>query len=114
MKILLRALITWLSLLVFGLSITPTEKRLNVRHESDITWTAKEKTIISQVRKLFEAKNKVPIDARYHILYSKTGGKVFVQFVKGYDKETREIQLGGSCIVLLDDKHEPTKILAGF
>ena len=98
--------------LVFPL--TPGEKMLKVRPESDNAWTANEKKIISQVRKLLEAKDKTPFDARYRIEYSKTGGHVWVVFVKGYVKATGEISVGGHCTVLLDANLSPGKVLGGF
>jgi len=99
-------------MLALGFSLTPGEKILKVRPESDTAWTANEKKIISEVRKLLEANDTTPLDARYRIEYSKTGGRVWVVFVKSYYKG--EIEVGGHCTVLLDAKLSPVKILGGI
>jgi len=85
---------------------------LKVRPESDKAWTANERRIISEVRKVLEASNKTTVDARYSIKYTKSGGEVWVVFVKGYYKG--EIELGGHCTAILDAKLSPVKILKGF
>jgi len=112
MKQLVHVIIAWSSMLALVFSLTPGEKILKVRPESDTAWTGNEKKIIAQVRKLLEAEDKIAFDARYRIEYSKTGGRVWVVYVKGYYKG--EIEVGGHCTVLLNAKLAPVKILKGL